>query len=87
MLCVFSHTRLVFAKFAFDLNGVAEVYKQAVIDTGGGEVVDELHFMFRGECEDCLELDDKLIFDPQIRKVETNLMVFVKHWKLNVLSA
>jgi len=67
------------------LNRGAKVYEEAVIDTGGGEVVDELHFMFRGECEDCLEFDDKLVFDPQIRKVETNLMAFVKHWELNVL--
>ena len=59
LLCVFSHTKtdkaqydrrglrfsFVFAKFTFDLNGVAEVYEQAVIDAGGGKVMDKLDFM------------------------------------------
>ena len=87
MLYVFSHTRIVFAKFTFDLNGVAEVDKQTVIDTGGGKIVDELHFMFRGECEECFDFDYKLLFDPQVRKVDANLLFFIKHRKPNVLSS
>jgi hypothetical protein len=55
-MCIFAH-RSVFAKFTFDLNGRAEVYKQAIINAGGCEVMQELYLVFWSESANCFDLD------------------------------
>ena len=45
-------------KLAFNLNAGAEIYEQTVVNTGGGEIMYELHLVLWGKSENCFDFDD-----------------------------
>lgn len=61
---------LVEPVFAFELEGGgAKVEEEAVVDAGGGEVVDELGFVAGVEVADGLEFEDEAAVDDDVRLV------------------
>ena len=58
--------RFVFAELAFDLNGRSEVDEQSVVNSRGGQVIDELYFVFSRQSQRCFQLDSNPLIDPQI---------------------
>ena len=48
--------------------GIAEIYQQPHFDTRSLQIVDYLSLMFRGDGFRCLEFDDDLVLNQQIRE-------------------
>lgn len=52
---------LVGPELTFDFNRLAEVYQQADVDTGCGQVVHELHFVLFRQVLNGLDFDDDAV--------------------------
>src|SRR5215208_2925254 len=76
----------VITEFTSDLNACAEVYKQAVVDASGGEIMEQLHLVLGSERKSCLNFDYQLALDPKIRVVNSYLMAFIQDRKFALLS-
>lgn len=65
------------AVFAFYFEVGTEVDKQAVVDAGGGKIVDKLYFVCIGESLDGFKFNYHFVFNENVCLKFSNIKIFV----------